>query len=159
DILSISETASVQSELRASAHRLQVQDELCRICQYAGIRKNSSKVGSVVILRFFQGYYPNEIAAVTRSSRANVDKMLQRARTEARQFVKDPDSLSFLHGDQKAPDLNIRFGQKAEDLLNQLRQALYETRLGKCLAPEQLRAVYESDSGDRLTHELLAHVV
>src|SRR5258708_17976871 len=41
DILSISETASVQSELRMAGQRLQVQDELCRICQYASIRKHS----------------------------------------------------------------------------------------------------------------------
>src|SRR5260370_25259401 len=67
DILSISETASVQTELRMAGQRIQVQDELCRICQYASIRKHSSKVGSVVILRFFHGYYPNEIAAGVRS--------------------------------------------------------------------------------------------
>src|SRR6266404_9177960 len=75
DILSISETASVQTGLRMASHRLQIQDELCRICQYASIRKNRSKIGSAVILRFFHGYYPNEIAVVARSSRANVDKM------------------------------------------------------------------------------------
>ncbi len=159
DILSISETASVQGELRNTAHRVQIQDELCRICQYASIRKNSSKVGSVVILRFFHGYYPNEIAAVTGSTRAGVDKMLQRARTEARLYLKDPDSLSFLHGEQQAPDLQIRFGQQPEDLLTELRQALYSTRVGECLSLGQLREVYQSQETDRVNHQMLAHVV
>lgn len=125
DILSISETSSVQTELRMAGQRLQIQHELCRICQYASIRKNSSKVGSIVILRFFHGYYPNEIAAVTRSSRAGVDKMLQRARTEARLYLKDPKSLSFLNDEQPAADLQIRFGQEPEDFLCELRKALY----------------------------------
>jgi len=159
DILSISETTSVQGELRSTAHRVQIQDELCRICQYASIRKNSSKVGSVVILRFFQGYYPNEIAAVTGSTRAGVDKMLQRARTEARLYLKHPDSLSFLHGEQQAPDLQIRFGQQPEDLLTELRQALYSTRIGACLSIGQLREAYQSQETDGVNHQMLAHVV
>src|SRR6266536_472609 len=159
DILSISETASVQGELRNTAHRVQIQDELCRICQYAGIRKNSSKIGSVVILRFFHGYYPNEIAAVTRSSRAGVDKMLQRARNEARLYLKDPESLGFLHGRQPAADLQIRFGQEPEDLLSDLRQSLYALRQGDCLSSEQIRRAYQTKETDRVNPQMLAHVV
>ncbi|HLA10598.1 MAG TPA: sigma-70 family RNA polymerase sigma factor, partial [Pyrinomonadaceae bacterium] len=159
DILSISETASVQTEMRMAGQRVQVQDELCRICQYASIRKNSSKVGSVVILRFFHGYYPNEIAAVARSSRSGVDNLLQRARTEARLYLKDPDSLSFLAGEQAAPDLQIRFGQEPEDLLCELTDALYRSREGECLSSEQLRETYQAKQADRVSPQILAHIV
>jgi len=159
DILSISETASVQTELRMAGQRLQIQDELCRICQYASIRKNSSKVGSIVILRFFHGYYPNEIAAVTRSSRAGVDKMLQRARTEARLYLKDPKSLSFLNDEQPAADLQIRFGQEPEDFLYELRKALYASRQNECLSASQLRGTYQTKETDGISPTLLAHIV
>jgi len=159
DILSISETASVQTELRMVGQRIQVQDELCRICQYASIRKNSSKVGSVVILRFFHGYYPNEISAVARSSRAGVDKMLQRARSEARLYLKDPNSLSFLKGEEPPADLQIRFGQEPEDLLCELRDALYRSRQGECLSNQQLREAYQVKESDRVSPEILAHIV
>ena len=158
DILSISETASVQTELRLAGQRLQVQDELCRICQYASIRKNSSKVGSVVILRFFHGYYPNEIAAVTGSSRSAVDNMLQRARAEARLYLKDPESLSFLNGEQ-APELQTRFGQEPQDFLRELRDALYRSRPAECLSSAQLREAYQTKQTDRLSPQVLAHVV
>ena len=159
DILSISETTSVQAELRNAGQRLQLQDELCRICQYASIRKNKSKIGSAVILRFFHGYYPKEIAAVTRSSRAGVDKMLQRARTEARLYLQDPDSLSFLHGEQQPADLQIRFGQGPEDFLSDLRSALYLSRAGSCLATEELTDAYQQKDSERVTPEMLAHIV
>ena len=159
DILSISETASVREELRVVGQKIQVQDELCRVCQYASIRKNSSKVGSAVVLRFFHGYYPNEIAAVTRSSRAGVDKMLQRARTEARLYLKDPDSLVFLHGEQPPPELQIKFGQEPEDLLSELREALYRSRSGECFSVEQLRETYQAKEADTLTPQKLAHIV
>ncbi|MGH9905956.1 MAG: RNA polymerase sigma factor, partial [Pyrinomonadaceae bacterium] len=159
DILSISETASVQNELRMAGQKLQVQDELCRICQYASIRKHSSKVGSVVILRFFHGYYPNEIAAVTRSTRAGVDKMLQRARTEARLYLKDPESLSFLNQEQTPPELQIRFGQEPEDLLHELKDALYRSREGECLSVSELRDVYQTQEADHASPAILAHIV
>ena len=38
---------------------LQVQDELRQICAYTIMRKQTSKAGSVLILRFFHGYYPS----------------------------------------------------------------------------------------------------
>ncbi|HEY2974598.1 MAG TPA: sigma-70 family RNA polymerase sigma factor [Pyrinomonadaceae bacterium] len=159
DILSISETASVQTELRMAGQRIQIQDELCRICQYASIRKNSSKIGSAVILRFFHGYYPYEIASVTHSSRANVDKMLQRARTEARLYLKDPESLGFLGTEQPMPDLQMKFGQEPEDFLSELRDALYASRRGDCLSSEQLRDAYQTNETDCVSPQLLAHIV
>jgi len=41
---------------------LQMQQELFAVCDYACLRKQTSKAGSVLILRFFHGYYPTEIA-------------------------------------------------------------------------------------------------
>ncbi len=64
--------------------RFKIQDELRAVCRYACARKESSKAGSVLILRFFHGYYPSEIAAVLRVSRKVVDMRLQSARREAR---------------------------------------------------------------------------
>jgi len=46
--------------------QIQVHDELRRVYQYACARKETSKAGSVLILRFFHGYYPSEIAKLLR---------------------------------------------------------------------------------------------
>src|SRR5260370_21662079 len=54
-ILSLSETASVQSELTRvePGTQGQVLAELCRICQYAILRIHSSHVRTVVLVRSF----------------------------------------------------------------------------------------------------------
>src|SRR5260370_2889562 len=62
--LSILEYDSTELALRTIDPReqVQVQDELRRICHYACVRKETAFAGSVLILRFFRGYYPSEIA-------------------------------------------------------------------------------------------------
>src|SRR5713226_9484072 len=69
--------------------RMQVQDDLRRVCQYASLRKQTSKAGSVLILRFFHGYYPGEIALIAKSSRQGVEKRLKLARLEAKLYLDD----------------------------------------------------------------------
>src|SRR5260370_19182032 len=62
--LSIVEYDSAELGLRAIDPRTQmnVQDELRTVCEYACARKEPSKAGSILILRFFHGYYPEEIS-------------------------------------------------------------------------------------------------
>src|SRR5438876_4434567 len=76
--------------------RMRLQDDLGAICQYACIRKESSKAGSVLILRFFHGYYPAEIARVLQSTRGAVKDRLQVARAEIHLYLEDPNRLSFI---------------------------------------------------------------
>ncbi len=42
--------------------QLKARDELRAVCRYACARKETSKAGSVLILRFFHGYYPRSQA-------------------------------------------------------------------------------------------------
>src|SRR6266446_8609056 len=74
---------------------IHVQDELRQICQYACARKETSKAGSVLILRFFHSYYPSEIAQVLHSTRTAVDRWLALARREAKGYLVDPTSFRF----------------------------------------------------------------
>src|SRR5260370_41443213 len=76
--------------------QMRVQDELRLICRYACIRKSSSKAGSVLLLRFFHGYYPTEIARILISPRSAVDDWLRIARREAKTYINDPLSLNFM---------------------------------------------------------------
>jgi len=73
--LSVVEYDSARDSLRTIDLRdqLQAQDELRRICRYACERKEVSRSASVLILRFFHGYFPSEVAQVVRASRASVD--------------------------------------------------------------------------------------
>jgi DNA-directed RNA polymerase specialized sigma24 family protein len=46
--------------IRRASDSIRIQDELRAICRYARARKETSKAGSGVILRFFHSYYPVE---------------------------------------------------------------------------------------------------
>src|SRR5262245_15937479 len=84
--LAIVEYDSAEIGLRMSDPRslIKIRDELRAVCRYACARKATSKAGSVLILRFFHGYYPSEIARILRSERKVVDMRLQAARREAK---------------------------------------------------------------------------
>jgi DNA-directed RNA polymerase specialized sigma24 family protein len=72
--------------------QLAVREELRRVCQYGCARKETSKAGSVLLLRFFLGYFPGEIARVTKSTRPAVEERLRLARAEAKAYLRDPAS-------------------------------------------------------------------
>ncbi len=76
--------------------QLQAREELRAICRYACLRKESSKAGSVLILRFFHGYYPSEIAQLLGSPARAVADWLLLARREGRLYLAEPERLSFL---------------------------------------------------------------
>jgi RNA polymerase sigma factor (sigma-70 family) len=154
---------SAEFALRAYADprdSIRVQDELRQVCRYACLRKETSKAGSVLILRFMHGYYPGEIAAVCRSTREAVEERLRNARVEARQFLKDPSSLRFIKreaaGAQTQPATG--FAQTHEELLADLRRRVFDSRRGECLTKETLSDIY--DGGSRAPDcATLAHVV
>ncbi len=69
DLLLVEYDSAALALWNADPHpAVQHQDELRLICQYACIRKETSKAGSVLILRFFHGYYPSEIARILKAS-------------------------------------------------------------------------------------------
>ncbi len=141
--------------------RLQVQDELRRVCQYACLRRETSKAGSVLILRFFHGYYPSEIARILQMSRHAVDEQLRLGRAEARLFLNDPDRLQFLSVCEFQPAKRPypRSALKTSDILLELRDSIFSTRQGECLSAAKIRSIYETDNGEMRETSRSAHVI
>src|SRR5262245_12056504 len=75
---------------------LQMQEQLERICQYACTRKETSRAGSVLILRFFFEYTPIEIAQVLCCTRHCVDQWQRFARREVKLYLEEPLRLKFV---------------------------------------------------------------
>ena len=161
-VLSIVDYDSAELGLRTADPREQItlQDALRQICQYACMRKETSKAGSVLILRFLHGYYPREIAQVTLSTREAVEERLRIARNEARQYLHDPKSLRFMSEAQieSMQFPRMGFAQTTDQLLNQLRQTIFDSRQGDCLPYKQLRKLYETDDS-AIDSLFLAHLV
>ena len=139
--------------------RMQAFEELHQICTYACSRKESSRAGSVLILRFFHEYFPTEIAAVLNSSRHNVDQWQGLARREVKLFMNDPARLRFVNAAKPADRQQIKYLKSDCDLMLELRQMIFNSREGECLSPAELEAIYVAGCTDALTTPKLAHIV
>jgi RNA polymerase sigma factor (sigma-70 family) len=137
---------------------MQTKNELALICRYACQRKRTSKAGSVLILRFFHGYYPSEISQVIQSSRPVVSELLQVGRNEAHRFTEDPRSLSFL-GTPDNHDDSIEAGLSYAEILGGLRRSIFRSRTGPCLSISELEAIYRVSRREPVDVEVLDHLV
>jgi hypothetical protein len=140
------------------------------VCGFACVRKEKAKSACALILRFFHGYYPSEVARVLRTTRQAVDVRLLNARNEARLVLENPKALAFLEGGAfEAPQ--AKPAHETNDLLNELQQMIFSSRRGVCLTGQQLKGMYcggrecsdlrsgISDLRSQPTQPQLAHIV
>jgi RNA polymerase sigma factor (sigma-70 family) len=148
--------------------QIRIQDELRAICRYAVVRKESAKAGSVLILRFFHGYLPTEIAAILRVKRSAVDNLLQIARREARLYNADPSSITFLAADKLIHIPEFRFGQLSDDILTEVKAAIFHEPTPQCpiawlsdvyTQKDTSDTEYETSNESSVDCSLLAHIV
>jgi RNA polymerase sigma factor (sigma-70 family) len=159
--LSIADFESAELGLRSvdPQTRMQIAEDLHRICRYASARKETSKAGSVLILRFFHGYYLNEIAQVLRSGLPAVYDWLKLARREARAYLDDPSSLRFIVYPPTAETRRPAGSQTSIELLNELRNEVFDSRRGACLSPKHLHRLYGNEAIAKLNCAQVAHNV
>ena len=163
--LSVVEYESARLSLHSVAHGrdlIQAQDELRRICHYACSRKETANAASVLILRFFHGYYPTEIARVVRRTRKAVDKRLVAARVEAKAFLDNSNSLAFMNGPSEPVTPEVfpaRFARTPGDLLLELQETIFHSRPGECLDLEQLKHLYDAGHQAPIARKHVAHIV
>src|SRR5215216_6617277 len=137
----------------------QTQDQLRRVCQYACLRKQTSRAGSVLILRFFHGYHISEIATVLRGTCQAVRQCLKFARNEARLFLDDPSALKFIGKTQSGSVIFTGTVCTVDELLTELRQAIFRSCEGECLVHDSLRALYLECHVVATENITLAHIV
>ncbi len=138
--------------------RVQASEELHQICAYACSRKESSRAGSVLILRFFHEYFPTEIAAVLNSSRHSVDELQRFARREAKLFMDEPGRLRFVNK-TGAERQQFKYLKSEGDLMFGLRQIIFDSCKGECIPKHELEEAYAKGDGEALTTARLAHIV
>lgn len=139
--------------------RVLVQDQLRAVCRYACARKEKAKAACALILRFFHGYYPSEVARVLRTTRQAVDVRLLGARNEVKLFLENPRALGLLEGRLSVAAAPAGFARPADDFLDELRQTVYQSRLGPCLSRPRLKELYRPDAETQPEQAQLAHVV
>lgn len=158
--ISLVEFDSVDLALRSSfgLDQLDVQNDLRRICAFLCWRKASAKSASYLILRFFHGYYPEEIMRVALASRRVVDEGIRLAAAEAKVYLGDPGRLRFMprrardkQPDDSAPVVqelppsldSVLFAVPAAEFLHTLTQMIFASCAEVCLPREVLLGHYE----------------
>ncbi|HEY0458562.1 MAG TPA: sigma-70 family RNA polymerase sigma factor [Pyrinomonadaceae bacterium] len=139
----------------------QTREELKRICYFLCLRKDSSKSASVMILRFFHGYFPVEIAEVMRATTQVVKVRLSTARTEAKSVIENPQTIETIEN-RLPPELivNQTFRSTAE-LTPSLAKMIFRSTSGDCLSDDRLKEIYAAggDEAKTLETQTLAHIV
>jgi RNA polymerase sigma factor (sigma-70 family) len=137
----------------------QTQDQLRRVCQYACLRKQTSRAGSVLILRFFHGYHISEIATVLGGTCQAVRQSLKFARNEARLFLDDPGALKLISRTQSGTVSFTGTVCAADELLAELRRAVFRSCEGECPGNDSLRTLYLEGHIVAAENTTLAHIV
>jgi DNA-directed RNA polymerase specialized sigma24 family protein len=152
---------SAELWLRRAEHlqAFQTQQELYLICRYSCVRKETAKAASVLILRYFLGYFPSEIAKILICERQAVAELLRVARVEARLFVDDPKRLSFVDQDLDLEPIKVHGALPTEELLARLRHQIFSARSGRCLSNESWKEQYLNGAGQAIERRILAHLV
>jgi len=140
---------------------LRLQDVLRAICEYACFRKESLKLGSVLILRFFHGYHTSEIAQIMQVTASAVSQLLKLARAEAGLYINDPKHPHF--SDEVACVSNkygLNYGCLADDLVHELRRAIFQSHGSRnCLLQFKLQKLYAVKRQGEIDCKTLAHIV
>lgn len=156
--ISLVEFDSVDLALRSSydVDRTEVQNDLRRTCAFLCWRKASAKSASYLILRFFHGYYPEEIVRIARTSRNVVDHGIRVASGEAKLSLSNPGKLHFMPGGTKdkqrgefefVPGFEPKlFAVPAAEFLHALDQIILANRADACLPKEELLRHYSAPS-------------
>jgi RNA polymerase sigma factor (sigma-70 family) len=141
------DSAEIGLRMVGPRERIQVREQLWMICQYACVRKETSKAGSILILRFFHGYYPSEIAQILRGPRRAVDDWLSIARREARSFLENP-TRPIAWKNRPWDSTSVSIVADTPDFLEGPRRAIFRSRKGSCLTDKELRQFYiDTDEG------------
>lgn len=134
-----------------------VRDGLAAICEYACVRRHSSKAGSVLILRFFHGYQIAEVARILRVSTNAVDALLTTARREARSWIEDPAQLRFLNRADASEPRRLAFAKPVVALAD-LQDGIFAAAAGICSTADGIERLYRA-AAPALDGERLAHIV
>jgi len=148
---------SLQEE--KTADPIEVQDDLRRIIAYLCWRKQTAKSASVLLLRFFHAYFPDEIAQIALMKRGSIDELLRIAREEVKGYLADPSSVEIMHHG-KPPELMPRqVAVPPEQFSEELRNTIAQARTIPCVDKQQLLNLYQAETPKPISCRLLSHIV
>ncbi len=136
---------------------LSIREELAEICHFASVRKDSSISASILLLRFFHGYYTAEVVKLLKRPRNSIESRLAKARRELEQSLHPIKRT--VKGQNVQPNQGRGLGARPGDnFLQELRRYIFSVRTGDCLTREQYRKIY-TKRDLKPSREEIAHLV
>ena len=152
------DTLSIGIYSSSSFDRIEVQNELRSILQFLLWRRNSAKFASVFLLRFFHGYFPEEIAAISRVTRHSVDLSLRQARAELKEYLLQPRH-SGAPVKQVIPEITRpSLAIPVNEFVDELKHLLFRNSRDICPTSDDLRQRYLAKPYRAIECQLLAHI-
>jgi DNA-directed RNA polymerase specialized sigma24 family protein len=138
---------------------LHVRSDLAAVCEYACIRRRTSRAASALILRFFLGYLPTEVTALLRAKRSNLDTLIETARLEAKAYLNRPGVLRFLsRSERKSHSFPRYLPEQPEALFTELQRRIFAEPEGACLPANELQDRYLLPDAPPLNTQEIAHL-
>jgi DNA-directed RNA polymerase specialized sigma24 family protein len=155
--LAVVDYESADLSLRAApeSNRLFVYDQISRICEYALGRRNGSRPNALLILRFFLGYYMEELSLLARSSKPTIRKALQAAQVEVQAALSHPTPKTTPGLRSLGP---LPTAGRSEDFLMAIRTFILNASQESCLSRQELTAYYAGLTPSEIPVELLGHL-
>jgi len=139
--------------------RIETQNVLRRITAYVSWRQQTSKSASIVALRFFHGFLPEEIACIGLMSREAVDERLHKGRNEIRLHLLDSVRLREIQRGGPIEIFPLKVVVSTDALHAELLSQLFHAPHSPCMSREQLVTRYRKSADIPIQRDLLAHLV
>ena len=138
---------------------LAARDALMRVCTFACRRKATSRGASILILRFFHGFYPTEVERIANGPARTIRRLLADARVKARaSLTASPRPREAGRNDNVlVPSWPALTSLDPAAMVRALREAIFQTRTPPCPAPSTIANWYRRP-GTMLETGDLAHV-
>jgi DNA-directed RNA polymerase specialized sigma24 family protein len=155
--LAVVDYESADLSLRAApeSNRVFVYDQITRICEYALTRKSNSRPNALLILRFFLGYYMEELTLVARSSKPTIRKALQAAQGEVQAALSNPTPKPTGGVRTLGP---LPTAGRSEEFLLAIRGLIVASSQEPCLSRQELTDRYAGIMPTEISVELLGHL-
>lgn len=152
------DTLAIRLRMANEADQLELQNELRRIVNYLLWRRQTAKYASIFLLRFFHGYFPDEIMRICMVTRHAVDLSLRYARQEIRSYLSKAGGIHESSPALPPPPQMRHSPMSAHRFAEELRQTIFESANDRCEPVERIRARYSGDVGYALDSQTLAHL-
>jgi RNA polymerase sigma factor (sigma-70 family) len=163
DTLSLSlrsaSNSSLSSRSVSTLDQIEVQNELRSILDFLLWRKQSARFASIFLLRFFHGYFPEEIASICIAKRFAVDLGLRQARRELKSQLADPHRLHVLGRTSFRELKPNRIAVPMEQFEQELRLRMFQPTKSACLSREEFDRIYSPLNRRGMETAVLSHVV